>query len=331
MTCPPSAPAISAQSIPSPRASIPRSERSTRWSSCASFTLTRRAVDDVARGSNDSDWQPLKTPPARSRWRTTGWSSTVIKLRASTASCPKPATPSWRCPRMSPIIRGQADARRQPVAAGRREQAYALVLGTAAFTAATGGAEDGYPIAKHLESWSIRSGVEPGFGRRRGGDHPRRRFRPVYRASYLDPGICRMMPVASPCIFRNADLPDADRRSGVGPENPDRLAARCQHRAKDRQRIIRDPAMNGPVHHLVQRDLAAVGLGAGCLAPSITSVNGLVEQQDICFPRSDQLRRSILADPISAIPPVQRVSDFCVCSRPGLYCRIFTPASSRSS
>ena len=24
------------------------------------FTLTRRAVDDVARGSNDSDWQPLK-------------------------------------------------------------------------------------------------------------------------------------------------------------------------------------------------------------------------------------------------------------------------------
>lgn len=28
---------------------------------------------------------------------------------------------------------------------------YALVLGTEAFTAATGGSEDGYPIAKHLE------------------------------------------------------------------------------------------------------------------------------------------------------------------------------------
>ena len=43
----------------------------------APFELTRQAIDDVERGSNDSDWQPLKDAARPSPFPRTIWSSKV--------------------------------------------------------------------------------------------------------------------------------------------------------------------------------------------------------------------------------------------------------------
>lgn len=115
------------------------------------FKLTRAAIDDVARGANDSDWQPLKDAArqialAEDRLVFQGYADAGIKgilPESSNAAVPLPkdvaAFPEA-------VARAVSELRLAGV-----NGPYALVLGTAAFTHATGGAEDGYPVLKHLE------------------------------------------------------------------------------------------------------------------------------------------------------------------------------------
>ena len=115
------------------------------------FTLTRRAVDDVARGSNDSDWQPLKDAArqialAEDRLVFDGYKAAGINGILPETSNPIVALPKDVADYPEAVARAVSQLRLAGV-----NGPYALVLGTAAFTAATGGAEDGYPIAKHLE------------------------------------------------------------------------------------------------------------------------------------------------------------------------------------
>ena len=50
------------------RACSPGSARSSRWSNCSvPFELDREQIDDVERGSNDSDWQPAKDAAQKHR------------------------------------------------------------------------------------------------------------------------------------------------------------------------------------------------------------------------------------------------------------------------
>lgn len=115
------------------------------------FKLTRAAIDDVARGSNDSDWQPLKDAArqialAEDRLVFQGYADAGIKgilPESSNAAVPLPKDVA-NYPEA--VARAVSELRLAGV-----NGPYALVLGTAAFTQATGGAEDGYPVLSHLE------------------------------------------------------------------------------------------------------------------------------------------------------------------------------------
>ncbi|WP_199258998.1 family 1 encapsulin nanocompartment shell protein [Paracoccus binzhouensis] len=115
------------------------------------FELTRAAIDDVARGANDSDWQPLKDAARRialaeDRLVFQGHGDTGI--RGILPAAGNPAVP------LPAEVACYPEAVASAVGALRLAGVngpYALVLGTAAFTRAAGGAEDGYPVLGHLE------------------------------------------------------------------------------------------------------------------------------------------------------------------------------------
>lgn len=115
------------------------------------FQLTRSAIDDVTRGSQDSDWQPLKDAArkiasAEDRMIFDGYTDAAIKGILPNSSNSAVTLPGDAGDYPQAVARAVSQLRLAGV-----NGPYALVLGTDAFTAATGGNEDGYPIAKHLE------------------------------------------------------------------------------------------------------------------------------------------------------------------------------------
>ena len=67
------------------------------------FELTRQEIDDVERGSDDSDWQPAKDAAKKLAFRRTGQFSTDTRKRISAVSGNAPAIPSRPYPRMCGI------------------------------------------------------------------------------------------------------------------------------------------------------------------------------------------------------------------------------------
>ncbi|MBE2277273.1 MAG: bacteriocin family protein [Rhodobacteraceae bacterium] len=115
------------------------------------FDLSRAAIDDVARGSNDSDWQPLKDAAclialAEDRLVFHGYAETGVKGLLSASSNPTIALPESVADYPEAVARAVTALRLAGV-----NGPYALVLGTEPFTRATGGDDDGYPVLKHLE------------------------------------------------------------------------------------------------------------------------------------------------------------------------------------
>jgi uncharacterized linocin/CFP29 family protein len=115
------------------------------------FQLTRQAVDDVDRGAEDSDWSPVKEAArkiafAEDRAVFDGFPAAGIRgIRegSSNASVAFPAN-----------VKGYPGAVAQAVSQLRLAGVngpYALVLGADAYTAASGGSDDGYPILHHIE------------------------------------------------------------------------------------------------------------------------------------------------------------------------------------
>ncbi|MFD1795922.1 bacteriocin [Paracoccus aurantiacus] len=114
------------------------------------FTLTRAAIDDVARGSNDSDWQPLKDAArqialAEDRLVFYGYPDAGIEGILPNSSNKSVTLPADVAEYPEAVAQAVSQLRLAGV-----NGPYALVLGTADFTQATGGAEDGYPVARHL-------------------------------------------------------------------------------------------------------------------------------------------------------------------------------------
>lgn len=117
----------------------------------APFTLSREAIDDVERGSNDSDWQPLKDAAkviaaAEDRVVVEGFAAVGIKGISQTTSNPRLTLP--------------ADIGAYPETVERAVNAlrlagvngpYALLLGADPYTRLTGGSDEGYPILKHIQ------------------------------------------------------------------------------------------------------------------------------------------------------------------------------------
>lgn len=115
------------------------------------FALTRQAIDDVERGSTDSDWTPVKDAArkiafAEDRSVFDGFAAAAIQgIREGSSNAPVPLPSS---------VTGYPDAVAQAVSQLRLAGVngpYALVLGSAAYTAASGGRDEGYPVFHHIE------------------------------------------------------------------------------------------------------------------------------------------------------------------------------------
>lgn len=140
------------------------------------FRLSRKAIDDVERGSNDSDWQPLKDAAktiayAEDHVVFEGYPQGGIDGIQQVSSNRKLTLPQ--------DIRDYPEAVAEAVNALRLAGVngpYALVLGADPYTLITGGSDDGYPVLKHIQKlvdreiiWSpaIKGGV---LVTTRGGD-----------------------------------------------------------------------------------------------------------------------------------------------------------------
>ena len=115
------------------------------------FELTRQAIDDVERGANDSDWQPLKDAArkialAEDRAVFEGNASgAIVGIRRGTSN------PAMTLPgNVGDYPDAFARALNQLRLAGVNGP-YAALLGADAYTAASGGSEDGYPVLRHLQ------------------------------------------------------------------------------------------------------------------------------------------------------------------------------------
>ena len=115
------------------------------------FELTRQAIDDVERGAADSDWSPVKEAArkiafAEDRSVFDGYAAAGIQgIRQGSSNAPV-ALPS--------NVRGYSGAVAQAVSQLRLAGVngpYALVLGAEAYTAASGGSDEGYPVFHHIE------------------------------------------------------------------------------------------------------------------------------------------------------------------------------------
>lgn len=114
------------------------------------FELSRQAIDDVERGSEDSDWQPLKDAArkiafAEDRAVFEGYVAAGIDgVRKSSTNAPVMLPAS---------IKNYADAVAKALAELRLAGVngpYVLVLGADAYTAASGGSDEGYPEMQHI-------------------------------------------------------------------------------------------------------------------------------------------------------------------------------------
>ncbi len=115
------------------------------------FELSRAAIDDVERGATDSDWEPVKEAArkiafAEDRAVFEGYAAAGIQGLRQGSSNKGVSLPS------SP--KGYSGAVAQAVSQLRLAGVngpYALVLGADAYTAASGGSDEGYPVIHHLE------------------------------------------------------------------------------------------------------------------------------------------------------------------------------------
>lgn len=115
------------------------------------FTLSRSAIDDVERGSKDSDWEPLKGSARRiafaeDRAIFDGYAAGGIRGIREAADNPAVNLPKPVTDYPEAVARAVSQLRLAGV-----EGPYALVLGQDAYTAASGGNEEGYPVYEHLE------------------------------------------------------------------------------------------------------------------------------------------------------------------------------------
>lgn len=115
------------------------------------FELSRSTIDDVDRGAEDSDWSPIKEAAQRLAFSEDravfegfaaadiqgireGSSNAALTLSASVKTYPDVVAKAVSQLRLAGV-----------------QGPYALVLGEEAYTAASGGSDEGYPVFHHIE------------------------------------------------------------------------------------------------------------------------------------------------------------------------------------
>jgi uncharacterized linocin/CFP29 family protein len=185
------------------------------------FELNRQAIDDVERGANDSDWQPVKDAARQIAFAEDGaifdgyTAAGIGGIRQGTSN---------------PVKTLPADVREYPDAIAQClsqlrlvgvNGPYAVLLGADAYTALAETSDHGYPVLEHVKRL-----VEDKI-RRLCAHHARRRFRLVsgpgrfHRLS--QPHRCRGAPVSTGDVYLPVLYIRVGRRSfscWKGVENP---------------------------------------------------------------------------------------------------------------
>lgn len=115
------------------------------------FELERQAIDDVERGANDSDWQPLKDAAqkaafAEDRAIFDGYAAAGIEGIRQGSSHPKLTLPA--------DVRQYPDAIAEALTRLRLAGVngpYRVVLGADAYTAVSSAGDHGYPVMQHIK------------------------------------------------------------------------------------------------------------------------------------------------------------------------------------
>lgn len=115
------------------------------------FVLSRQQIDDVERGAIDADWSPVKEAARKiafteDRAIFDGYAAAGIQGIREASSNSKLTLPA--------SVKAYPGAVAQAVSELRLAGCngpYALVLGADAYTAASGGSDDGYPVFHHIE------------------------------------------------------------------------------------------------------------------------------------------------------------------------------------
>ena len=116
----------------------------------APFTLSRTEIDNVARGAEDSDWQPLKDAAlklatAENRMVFQGFDAAGIEGMRPLSSNPALPMPDAVGDMPEAVARG-VDILREAGVQGP----YALILGDDVYAQVMGGADEGYPVMRHV-------------------------------------------------------------------------------------------------------------------------------------------------------------------------------------
>ena len=115
------------------------------------FELTRAAIDDVERGSNDSDWQPAKDAARKIAFAEDaaifeGYAEAgIVGLRQGTSN-PKMSLPSDVRQYPDAIAQGLSQLRLVGV-----NGPYSVLLGAEAYTALAETSDHGYPVLEHVK------------------------------------------------------------------------------------------------------------------------------------------------------------------------------------
>jgi uncharacterized linocin/CFP29 family protein len=114
------------------------------------FSLDREQIDDVARGSRDSDWQPVKDAArqmafAEDRAVFDGYPAADIDGMRPAASNPSIALPANAVDYPEALAQALSQLRSAGV-----NGPYAVVLSADAYTAASETSDHGYPVIEHL-------------------------------------------------------------------------------------------------------------------------------------------------------------------------------------
>lgn len=114
------------------------------------FELSRQAIDDVERGAQDSDWAPLKEAArkiafAEDRAVFEGYAAAGIQGIQQAASNTAVTLPSKVASYPCAVAQAVSELRLAGV-----NGPYALLLGADAYTAVSGGSDEGYPVLQHV-------------------------------------------------------------------------------------------------------------------------------------------------------------------------------------
>jgi uncharacterized linocin/CFP29 family protein len=117
----------------------------------APFTLSRQDIDDVERGAQDSNWQPVKDAARRiafaeDRAVLEGYPAAGIRGIRESSSNPRLTLPAEAADYPDVVSQAVTSLREAGVAGP-----YSLLLSAAAYTAVNETSDDGYPIRRHLD------------------------------------------------------------------------------------------------------------------------------------------------------------------------------------